>query len=361
MQGRFPGLDAIRACACFLVILLHVAAIQFSAFFSGWHAAAAWDGLARMSVPLFFMLSGFLLMENRPDSLMRFYYRRYLRILLPFAFTCFLYYFTPMYAGYTPTGFIAYIAVHYVDYHLWYIYALLGLYLGLPFFIKIVNGSDGVKLAWLYVGIWACAFMLSPSVMGGNPLAPEVLAFQADNPNLAEAYIISDLFSSFFMSWNLLFFYGFMGYFIVAWLIRQYFGRISRPMRIAGLVICMAATCAIIFLTWRASSLSGAPDQKWFMNLSPFVALQAIGFFIFAAGLIRDNPVIRSLSDKSYWIYLLHLILLRFFIGLAPLPQSRWTALAIPACAIIVFMTAYFAAIPLRAIELRLLKLLRVP
>lgn len=360
MAVHYPCLDLIRVCACYLVIVLHVAAMQFERFFPAWPVALVFDSLARMSVPLFFMLSGFLLLDARIDRLSRFYYRRYLRILLPFAFVCLLYYFTPAYADFTPGAYLRHLAVHYVDYHLWYVYALIGIYLALPFFIRIAAGPDGPKLCLLYLAIWAAAFIITPALWEGNPFAPEVAAFQEAHQDLASAYVISDLFSSFFMNWNLLFFYGFMGYLLIAGLLRRVFSRIGPGLGLCGLCVWLLATLAIIFLTWQASLATGAPTQRWFHNLSPFVALQAIAFFIFCCRFRRPSPLLRNLASKCYWIYLLHLLLLRLFNGLCPLPDDFRNLIAIPGYALAIFLTAWCAAIPLAAIERRLLKILGV-
>lgn len=357
MTEHYPFLDSVRALACILVVLLHTSALQFGQFFDGWGVALCYNSLTRMAVPLFFMISGYILLDADIKSLSRFYYRRYLRILLPFSVICMLYYFTPEYRNYSIPGYLRQIATHFVDYHLWYVYAIIGLYLALPFFIKMVQGADGRKLALLYVGIWAVSFCLLPTLMAHGDVPAEVLKFQAQNPTVAFAWILQDLFSNLALNFNFLFFYGFMGYMLCAWLIRH--SRLPAGPRVTfcyGLGY-LAATLAIIFATWWRSMQLCAPNQLFFYHLSPFILVQTLSAFLFLAQFRAESWWIREISDKSYWIYLLHLLVLKFFVSILPLPDSYLNAILIPAYTVAIFLTSWCAAIPLRLLEKRLLKI----
>lgn len=354
-KAHYPFLDIIRVIACFLVILLHVAAMRFDNFYPGWNFALFYNSLARMAVPLFFMLSGFLLLNADISSLRRFYLRRYVRILVPFLTVCVFYYFTPLYRDYGPGQYLEYIYSHYVDYHLWYVYALIGLYLALPFFIRIVSGVDGRKLAWLYVAIWALAYMAGPALAGFGGPPPEILALLKRDPAGAQLFSLADLSATVFSVFNPVFFYGFMGYFLCAWLIRGMREKFAETVYAGALLTFALATIGLILATWGRAAAAGAPDQTYFDNLSPFVCAQALAFFVFCCRFRRENWLIRDLSDKSYWIYLIHIMVLRLVVGFAPIGPGYGDAILIPLWAGIVFVFSYFAALPLRAIERRLL------
>ncbi|MBD5641519.1 MAG: hypothetical protein HDQ91_03770, partial [Desulfovibrio sp.] len=216
------------------------------------------------------------------------------------------------------------------------------------------------KLALLYVSVWAAGFCLVPTLMAYNYVPPEILDFQQRYPTVGFAWILQDLFSSICMNFNFLFFYGFMGYLLCAWLIRH-----SRLPDTAGFsLLCfllyLIATIAIFILTNLRSETLGQPNQLFFYHLSPFILLQALSAFLCLRHFNAKNPVISELSDKSYWIYLLHLLILKFFVSAFPLPWSRLNAVLIPAYAAAIFLTAYLASIPLRSLELRLLRLLKI-
>lgn len=356
-----PFLDAIRVCACFLVILLHVSAIHFYNLSEYWNIFLFYDSISRMCVPLFFMLSGFLLLDSDISSLSKFYYKRYSRLVIPFGIVCVMYYFTTQYSFFTVGEYIYYILNFYVDYHLWYIYVLTGLYLALPFFIKLIHGESGLKFALLYTAIWLIAFVL---------LTPALRYFRFEYallppvnpifPNGGMEYLAYELYPNIFINFNLFpFFFGFMGYLLCGWFIKKTYHRYNGPVCLAaGLVFIMATICIMVF-THRYSHALAKANELFFENLSPFVFLQAVSFFILCARLKTTPPLLRDLADKSFWIYLIHLLYLRMLIWVWPLPQNYNAIWAVPLYTIIVFGICYLGAIPLRALELRALSLSR--
>ena len=104
-QQRIVFIDYIRIIACFLVMLVHASENFYAADASGlagnvsmlanesnrfW--VAFYDGfVGRTCVPLFMIVSAFLLVPMKPGQTMtQFYHRRFMRILPPFlAFTRF--------------------------------------------------------------------------------------------------------------------------------------------------------------------------------------------------------------------------------------------------------------------------------
>ena len=108
---RIVFLDYIRVFACFLVMLVHAAENFYGAPGSTDMAGpqsllltesdrlwvSLYDGFSRMSVPLFMIVSAFLLVPMREgQSAMEFYRRRAVRILPPFFIFIILYSTVPM-------------------------------------------------------------------------------------------------------------------------------------------------------------------------------------------------------------------------------------------------------------------------
>ena len=152
-QERIVFVDYIRVVACFLVMLVHASENFYAADASGlagnvsmlanesnrfW--VAFYDGgVARTCVPLFMVVSAFLLVPLRPGvSMGAFYRRRFLRILPPMAVFALLYCFLPLaWGGMTweqslsdlqrlPFNFPSMAG------HLWFMYPLISLYLIMP-------------------------------------------------------------------------------------------------------------------------------------------------------------------------------------------------------------------------------------
>lgn len=84
--NRETWVDFVRATAAFLVVWIHAVSpwlIKYGEVPNGdWQTANIPDSATRMSVPLFFMVTGYLLL-NRPLLLGRYFWRRFARIVVP--------------------------------------------------------------------------------------------------------------------------------------------------------------------------------------------------------------------------------------------------------------------------------------
>lgn len=362
INGHLAFLDVIRVVACFLVVLLHVSSTHFYNLNEYWLIFVSYDSISRMCVPLFFMLSGFLLMDSDITSLFKFYYRRYIRILIPFGIICILYYFAPTYKNFTIGQYAYYSLNYYVDYHLWYIYVLVGLYLTFPFFIKIAHGEKGLKLALTYTGIWFFAFVLFTPFLRYFRFEFDIMPnINYILPNGGMEYLVYEYYPNVFMNFNLFpFFYGFMGYFLCGWFVKLTYKRYSLLCYFISGIICVCATLLIMYFTHRFSHALLRPNELFYENLSPFVFLQAVSFFILCTAVTKEYPFIRELADKSFWIYLLHLLYLRFVQALWPLPADYAAIWALPLMSCAVFAVSYLGAIPFHGVECWLLRFLRL-
>ena len=139
-SNRLGGIDLIRILACILVIVVHVSSQGFFNFSEYWEICVAYDSIARMCVPLFFIISGYLLF-NKTDELTTFYKKRFLRVLIPFLLTLFIYY---LYRGGDLTTFLynAFTSQRKVSNHLWFVYVLIGIYLTIPLFQSLFLYTD---------------------------------------------------------------------------------------------------------------------------------------------------------------------------------------------------------------------------
>src|SRR3546814_18926659 len=81
----FRSRDTARVVACFMVVILHVAATLFGTFDDQWWASNFYDSLARSCVPLFLMITGVLLL-GKQESLPAFLSKRFAGILPPLLF-----------------------------------------------------------------------------------------------------------------------------------------------------------------------------------------------------------------------------------------------------------------------------------
>ncbi len=160
MRERIPYLDALRCLAIFLVVLLHNDApvVVNTACYGrpSWYLCMFLDGAVRLGVPLFFMISGCLLLNGTGAAEPAAFYRKKLpRLLVPLAVWNVIYHWTNAWQFHTDTGLLALLQKAFnrgTGYHMWYIYVLLGLYLLCPFLKRMVDGCTPSQLAAL-VGI----------------------------------------------------------------------------------------------------------------------------------------------------------------------------------------------------------------
>ncbi|MBA4500992.1 acyltransferase [Marinobacterium marinum] len=144
-KNRIFWPDFTRAVAILLVIIIHISAPVVVSLkeveTSSWLWANALDSIARISVPLFFMISGFLLL-NKDIDIIKSIKRANNRILLPMIFWSFFYisysayeYGIEYYLNYNYMGLLKTPA----QYHLWFFYDMLILYITIPFMRAIIE------------------------------------------------------------------------------------------------------------------------------------------------------------------------------------------------------------------------------
>ena len=156
MAGNSPRvvfLDYLRIFACFLVIVVHASENFYGAAGAGEMAGpqsflanesdrlwvSLYDGFSRMSVPLFIMISAYLLVPvGAGQSMGQFYRRRFKRVVPPFVVFMVLYSTLPVLWGQLDTAAmwrdLSRIPLNFPSLagHLWFMYPLLSLYLFMP-------------------------------------------------------------------------------------------------------------------------------------------------------------------------------------------------------------------------------------
>lgn len=187
--SRESWADALRVLAAYLVVALHCVSDCLSSGY--WYGARSWwacsliNSAARMGVPLFFMLSGYLLLRDRRTLDVRsFYARRLKRLLPPFLIwnaVCFA-------AGALRSGealsagrFLRELAFRGSGYHLWFIYEILAMYLLSPFLKRLLDGCRR-REGWLFLLLLLLPCTVFPFL---NTVLP---VYIAPLPLLADGY-----------------------------------------------------------------------------------------------------------------------------------------------------------------------------
>jgi len=288
-------MDLLRCGALYLVVLLHcISGTLANPALVGtavWWICDVLNSAARMGVPLFFMLSGALLLPN-PRTLdpLPFYRRRLRRLLLPFLCWDVLYFLENAWLqAQTPSlgqFFTELLALRGSKYHLWFVYKIAGIYLLLPFLKRILDHCRR-REQWLLLGV----ILLPASVFPLVSLLPGVQL---------------DLFGPLVD--------GRVGFFLLGFLLAQ-----ASPPPWARRLLYGGGALAFLLNIFGNFWLS-APGQVnlWFNDgcaLTHFLTAGAV--FLLAKERIHMPPALcrlcRRLSSLSYGIYLSHVLFLDVF------------------------------------------------
>ena len=142
MKLRIYYMDYLRTIAIIGVLAIHAAAPYATMYqkidFSMWEAGIIYNSLSRWCVPIFFMISGALLLGKKEESLKEFFSRRANKILVPFVFWSVIYYLWRALYIYKSAASLTEFKQLFLNaniyYHLWYFYALIAIYLLVPMF-----------------------------------------------------------------------------------------------------------------------------------------------------------------------------------------------------------------------------------
>ncbi len=143
-------IDSLRALAIFLIVLIHVSANYVEAYknvpFGSWLSGDLFDSFSRLGIPLFLMISGFLLLTNyQEDKIKIFIKKRFLKVFVPFLIWSAFYFFWRYFFHGEQLSLLS-IFRDFVTtksyYHLGFFYYLLSLYIATPFIYQILKNKS---------------------------------------------------------------------------------------------------------------------------------------------------------------------------------------------------------------------------
>lgn len=325
----------LRILACFMVILLHVAATDFHQFDERWWPANLWDSVTRICVPLFFMISGAGLL-CKDEALNVFFKKRFLKILPPLVFWSIFYALWRWVNGQQSDNFLLSILSGPKPYPLWYLYALVGLYLFTPILRKFYQHSTKTEKLWL-IGTWFVSSSLLPTLINTLPLS---------TCTMLDAAPLNAVYNTY----NLFYFTGYAGYFFVG----AYLYEMKAPSSKSWLGFG-AFSAATALLTYMASVKSGQPCSTFYSYSSPNVVAASVCFFAAFMTLPRSAPsrVIQVVSGCTLGIYCLHMVFLESLLpGVASRIPSTLRWVSAPLEAGLIFAICFVIVHSLRRIKI---------
>jgi surface polysaccharide O-acyltransferase-like enzyme len=155
VKEKYFAPDFVRAIAIALVIVIHVVCPYLTDFSHEhvWKIANLIDSAARPCVPLFFMLTGYLLLDSQSnETIGAFYKKRFDRILIPFFFWAAVYFAWRHFHHHEPMHLAKMLKELYsgpIFYHFGFMFTLISLYLVTPFIRVLVRNFSYRNLLWL--------------------------------------------------------------------------------------------------------------------------------------------------------------------------------------------------------------------
>lgn len=278
-------IDWLRIAACFMVVMLHISGANIHEFGPKWWGANIWDSMSRICVPLFFMISGATLLP-KAESLLHFFRKRAVKIVLPLLFWSMFYLWWLQYNGVDTGNWILAILRGPTMFHLWYFYAIIGLYLFVPVMRRFYQGSTSSEKIFFLV-VWFLVSSVYPTLQS---------LYQDKGCGYLPLGLLADVY-------HLQYFGGYMGYMVLGAFLYE-----CKSSFRAGIGVFSVATVGTIAATYWLSKRIGAPCEFFYLYLSPLVILAAAGLFMAFMGW-RSGPsskALRVVSDSTLGIYGLH-------------------------------------------------------
>jgi len=275
------GFDLIRSVAIFLVICLHVSGVGFANYFSSsWAAVNAYESFSRVCVPLFFILSGALLLDKR-ESLQQLG-RRISKIVIASAAWSAIFIAWERRHG-SNISFFRMIEAP-VAFHLWYCYTIIGAYLFLPVMRAVAQ----------YLNIYSHLFIIGCWVLSVSGVD------------------LLNQFAHITVGLDLKYYQSYFGFFLIGNLLIKTRKFQSRWVTLfaVGWILMVLGT---YFSTQMLSKLQGQAVGFFYSYYSPFNIFGSIFAFLFLREVGRTISVVRMaqqilkhLSRASFGIYLFH-------------------------------------------------------
>lgn len=352
-RNRVVFVDYVRVVACFLVMLVHASENFYAADASGlagnvsllvnesnrfW--VAFYDGtLGRISVPLFMIVSAFLLVPMKPGYTMTsFYRRRLMRVVPPMLVFMLAYTFLPLaWDAMTWEQSLADLARLPLNFpsmagHLWFMYPLISIYLIIP-----------VVSPWL------------ERASARDERVFLALFFISSFTPFIHKFITPEVWGECFWNGYGMFWYvsGYLGYLVLAHYVRVHI-KWNRAKRLR--IGAVAAVAGMVFTGWSfwvmgtPGVLIDTPMLEWAWEFcTPNIIIATFGVFLMFSCIERKAtpPVIAELSRLSFGIFLIHLFFLApiaaFFVNGNQAEPLIPVAIAIPVIAVLTFLCSTIA------------------
>ena len=292
MKNRRYDYDVLRVCSMLGVIYLHVAAgaLRSLDYHALWNFSNLFACLSTPAVPLFFMMSGALLLKEEKTADLRLLFRKRIpKVLVPlltFSAVTFLYSAIRGNATGAITG-LSHLLNTPASVPYWFLYALIPMYLISPMLKKMVDGLDGDH--WNYMmALWVLLTLGLYTVRSFVPAEYELVFTEHWTLNL-----------------NMI--GGYLGYFLLGAYLERWEKLPSRKILLSVIAVMLALS--VLGTRWDTYTLMYYSDR--FTNyLTLFTMILSAAIFLLAKSCLRgrqkQGKLLPLLAGVSFPVYLIH-------------------------------------------------------
>ena len=334
---RFFYLDYLRIISSFFVILIHISSPYYYKYdinSSKWKNAHFYKSLSSFSVPNFFMISGTVFLKKNLSF--KIIISKYIKnIFMHLLLWSIIYAFFEIKKATLDIKNILILIIK-GHYHLWYLFAIIGLYITIPFTSKIVQNKELLNSFLFLYFIFVFAV----------PNYIDIFRYYSNDIFNSIQYIISRVNLSTISVHHFYFIYG-------------YYLNNKKFKKKEVIIYYIAGLIGILFTTIICYDFSIIKKKKIryykAQDLNNF--FYSIGVFIFFKnnfnlGESSNNKMVQKLSKLTFGIYLIHPLIIENIIKYIVFKLDFSLEILLPIISFIVFLLSFIFSIILSHIPL---------
>lgn len=317
IRERNHSLDVIRIVAVLAVVMVHCTApfvTNYDRSSIEFLLGNLLNGMVRLGVPLFLMISGALFLDERREVTLKGILSKNVKSLAVITILWAIFYsvvynvITPSLKGSAVDLKIVVDDILYGHGHMWYLYMIMGLYVITPFLRTFVSKENKQMVLFFICLSFVVQFLL--------PLADNICV------RYWNVYVIGNLVSLFHLD----FFGGYITYFLAGWYIVHIGIKHKHTVYFAGF-------SALIFMI-LFSQVTG--EYRWvYADIGAPVFLYSTAVFLLLNNMTfhfneKASAWITTLSKLSFGIYITHVVILNVFRKV--FPYSGHVVVYLPVC-----------------------------
>lgn len=338
---RNYNLDLLRIVACFMVIVIHVAAQYWS--ITPYNSITFniynfYDSLVRAAVPIFVMISGvFFLPPKKKVDFKKLYFKNIFKLILIYVFWVSLYYIYSIIVYSLDFSFADF--VHYFisgPVHVWYIPMIIGLYIISPLLCKITENSKANIFKYFFILFFLSCLLKTISYCNFIPHIDVINSFINKLP--------IDIFCQFYC------------YFLLGYFLQNY--ALSEKLEKAFYIVAVICVILCALLTCFSSKYCGYAYSSFYSEFSVFTFIEAVALFLFFKKTKFKSEQIYSnnvtyLSSCTLGIYLVHVMVMTTLFDFNIIDVTDFNPFfSVPTVSIIIFIISLIITILLKKVKL---------